>query len=160
MSTSNTLIFNQNCVNEDEMLSAASQILWSRLKRLGAIQSPLDAVEFLKTKLGALEREAFAILFLDNANQIIDYQELFHGTIASASVYPREVIKEVLKQNAANVILAHNHPSGNCEPSAADKAITAKLKHALSLIDVEILDHIIIGNGYVSFAERNLLNPS
>jgi DNA repair protein RadC len=96
-------------------------------------------------------------MLLDNRHKLIDYQELFFGTINAASVYPREVVKAVLAENAAAVIFAHNHPSGEAEPSQADIAITKRLKEALALIDVQVLDHIVIGETATSFAERGLL---
>jgi DNA repair protein RadC len=100
----------------------------------------------------------FACLFLDNQHHILEFEELFRGTIDSASVYPREVIKKALAHNAAAVIFAHNHPSGISEPSQADKLITDKLKQALALIDIRVLDHFIIGDGMpYSFAENGLL---
>lgn len=95
--------------------------------------------------------------FLDSQNRILEYKELFRGTINAASVYPREVVKEVLALNAASVILAHNHPSGVSTPSQADKLITTKLQQALNLIDVSIVDHIIIGETSYSFAEHGLI---
>lgn len=150
-STNNTIL------TDDEIVDLASRILFRRLKREGKINSPLATVDFLKLKLGNYEREVFSIIYLSNNNEIIEYKELFFGTINSASVYPREVVKDVLRVNAASVILAHNHPSGNVEVSRADKLITGKLIKALSLIDVEVLDHLIIGNSYASFAELNLL---
>lgn len=97
------------------------------------------------------------MLYLDNQNRLIDKEILFTGTINAASVYPREIVKSVLKKNAASVILAHNHPSGIAEPSQADKLITTKIQHALNHIDVSVLDHIIIGENTVSFAERGLI---
>jgi len=150
-STNNTIL------TDDEIVDLASRILFRRLKREGKINSPLATVDFLKLKLGNYEREVFSIIYLSNNNEIIEYKELFFGTINSASVYPREVVKDVLRVNAASVILAHNHPSGSVEVSTADKLITGKLIKALSLIDVEVLDHLIIGNSYTSFAELNLL---
>jgi DNA repair protein RadC len=100
----------------------------------------------------------FCCLFLDCRHRLIEYQEMFVGTIDSCSVYPREVVKAALKVNAAAVILAHNHPSGVAEPSEADQRITARLKSALALLDIRILDHFVIGdNTAVSFAERGLL---
>ena len=97
-------------------------------------------------------------MFLDNQNGLIEYVELFRGTIDGASVYPREVAKEALSRNAAAIILAHNHPSGVAEPSQADQRITSRLKSALLTLDIRLLDHIIIGsNSTVSFAERGLL---
>lgn len=100
----------------------------------------------------------FAVALLDSQNRLIEFVELFSGTINAASVYPREVIKLVLLKNAASVIFTHNHPSGIPEPSEADKNITAKLSAALRLIDVKVLDHIVVGTeGHISFAERGLI---
>jgi len=113
--------------------------------------------DFLSFKLGKYEREVFAVMLLDSQHKLIDYQELFFGTINAASIYPREVVKAVLAENAAAVIFAHNHPSGEIEPSQADIAITSRLKAALALIDVPVLDHIVIGESATSFAERGLL---
>ncbi len=145
-------------LDDEEVLNWASRILFSRLKRQGKVTNPASAVDFLRSKLGAREREVFAVIYLSNSNEIIEYKELFFGTINAASVYPREVVKDVLKSNAANVILAHNHPSGCCDISDADRYITKKLIDALALIDVQILDHIVIGDSYASFAERGIIN--
>jgi DNA repair protein RadC len=120
--------------------------------------SPTEVKQFLKLKLGEAEREIFAVLFLDNRHRLIEYQELFFGTIDGASIHPREVLKAAMKCNAAAVILAHNHPSGVAEPSRADDAITQRLKDALALVDVRVLDHLIIGSEEpVSMAEMGLL---
>ena len=98
------------------------------------------------------------MLFLDTRHRLIEYREMFHGTIDSASVYPREVVKEALRLNAAAVILSHNHPSGNPEPSQADKLLTQRLKDALGLVEVRTLDHVIVaGQAATSFAERGLI---
>ncbi|MGB0502611.1 MAG: RadC family protein, partial [Thalassolituus sp.] len=100
----------------------------------------------------------FACLFLDNQNRVIRYEELFRGTIDSAAVYPREVVKQALALGAAAIILAHNHPSGIAEPSQSDRAITERLQQALSVMDIRVLDHLVVGDGYcVSFAERGWL---
>ncbi|MFT2110966.1 RadC family protein [Marinomonas sp. 2405UD68-3] len=110
---------------------------------------------YLKTHLQISQREVFAVLFLDSQNRLIQYKELFYGTIDAAVVYPREVVKEALKSNAAACILAHNHPSGVTEPSQADILITGKIKKALDLVDIRLLDHFIVGDGLpVSLAER------
>ena len=107
---------------------------------------------------GEYEREVFAVMLLDNQHRLLDYQELFFGTINAGSVYPREVVKAVLGKNAAAVILAHNHPSGMAEPSDADKAITARLQEVLEVVDVQVLDHFVVGqHDAVSFAERGLI---
>lgn len=108
-------------------------------------------------KLSAYEREVFAVMLLDSQHRLIAFQELFFGTIDAASVYPREVVKAALQSNAAAVIFAHNHPSGDPEPSQADRAITTRLIAALNLIDVRVLDHIVVGQAAVSFAERGLI---
>ena len=99
--------------------------------------------------------ESFAVLFLDIKNRLITSEELFRGTLSHASVYPREIVKAALHQNAASIILAHNHPSGSCEPSQADLSLTSTLKQALALVDIRVLDHFIIANPNVySFAEH------
>ncbi|GHW03181.1 DNA repair protein RadC, putative [Vibrio cholerae] len=99
----------------------------------------------------------FAVLFLDNQHRLIEFKELFRGTVDAASVYPREVLKEALNVNAAAVIFAHNHPSGDPEPSQTDRRITQRLKDALSLVDIRVLDHVVVGKSSVSFAERGWL---
>lgn len=115
-----------------------------------AIRSPADTETFLRTRLRDLPHELFCCLFLDNRHRVIDFAELFRGTIDGTSVYPREVVKEALRLNAAAVIAAHNHPSGVAEPSQADQRITRRLKSALELVDIRLLDHLIIGDGCCS----------
>ena len=123
-----------------------------------AISGPQDARDYLKLKLYGLPYEVFACLLLDNRHRVIRYEELFRGTIDGASVHPREVVRVVMETNAAAVILAHNHPSGLAEPSQSDLRITQRLKDALALVDVRVLDHHIIGDGSgTSLAERGLL---
>jgi len=113
---------------------------------------------YLTSRLRHQPHEVFACLFLDNRHRMIRYEELFHGTIDGASVHPRQVVRRALHHNAAALIFAHNHPSGVAEPSRADEQITRRLKDALGLIDVRVLDHFVIGDGQaVSFAERGLL---
>lgn len=122
------------------------------------IRSPTDTEDFLKARIGGLDHEAFCVVYLDNRHRVIEFQELFRGTIDGTSVYPREVVKEALLVNAAAIILAHNHPSGVAEPSQADERITKRLKAALELVDIRVLDHIIIGGGKsTSMASRGLL---
>jgi DNA repair protein RadC len=122
------------------------------------LTSPEATRQYLKMRLRGLRHEVFACLFLDNRHRVIDYRELFRGTIDGASVHPREVVQEALRHNAAAVIFAHNHPSGVAEPSQSDLRITQRLKDALALVDVRVLDHIIVGEGEgTSFAERGLL---
>ena len=114
--------------------------------------------DFLQVKLGALQHEVFAVLMLDAQHRVIEYVELFRGSVSQTSVYPREVVKESLARNAAALILVHNHPSGLAEPSRADEFLTQTLKTALSLVDVRVLDHMVVaGTDLVSFAERGLL---
>jgi DNA repair protein RadC len=122
------------------------------------LTSPEATRDYLKLRLRGLSHEVFACLFLDNRHRVIEYQELFRGTIDGASVHPREVLKEALRWNAAAVIFAHNHPSGVAEPSQADLHITKRLQNTLDVIDVRVLDHIIVGeNDGTSFAERGLI---
>ena len=142
----------------DEILAAARAILARRLRRGRALTSPRQTREFLRCALAPLDHEVFAIVFLDNRHRVIEYAPLFRGTIDGASVHPREVVKEALRRSAAAVILAHNHPSGVAEPSHADELITTRIRDALALIDVRVLDHFVItGEDIVSFAERGLL---
>lgn len=128
------------------------------LQRGNALTSPDITRSYLSAQLRGYSYEVFACLFLDNQHRVIQLEEMFRGTIDSASVYPREVVKQALHHNAAAVIFAHNHPSGIAEPSQADKHITEKLKQALALFDIRVLDHFIIGDGQpYSFAEHGLL---
>jgi DNA repair protein RadC len=142
---------------EEDVLAAAEGILGERLKRQGSIGHPTDANDFLRMRLGALSHEEFHILWLDNRHRIIDCQKLFTGTVDGASIHPREVVRAALSANACAAILAHNHPSGVAEPSAADRAITSELRDALRLIGVRILDHIVVGDTCVSMAGRGLM---
>ena len=122
------------------------------------LTSPSETKDFLALHLGGLEHETFTVIFLDNRHRIITFEHMFRGTIDGASVYPREVVKEALKHNAAAVILAHKHPSGVAEPSISDKNITQRLIDALNLVDVRVLDHFVFGaSDVVSFAERGLI---
>jgi DNA repair protein RadC len=140
------------------VLELAKRHLLENLKRSNALESSQDVQSFLMTQLRHRQQEIFACLFLDNRNRIIHYDELFHGTINCAAVYPREVVKRALAHNAAAVILAHNHPSGVAEPSPEDKSITQQLAKALSLVEIRVLDHMIIGDSQViSLAEMGFL---
>jgi len=122
------------------------------------IRSPSDTEAFLQARLRHLGHEVFCCLFLDNRHRVLRFDELFRGTIDGTSVYPREVVKEALAVNAAAVILAHNHPSGVAEPSQADERITKRLKSALELVDIRLLDHLVVGDGYAtSLAARGML---
>jgi len=140
-----------------EVLSSAANIIAEKFVNKDAYTNPEATKQFLSYKLVGYEREVFAVMMLDNQNQLIEFRELFFGTVDAASVYPREVVKAVLEVNSSAVIFAHNHPSGESEPSQADKQITRRLTDALALIDVRVLDHIVVGKTPVSFAERGLL---
>lgn len=132
--------------------------LSEQLQQRDVLSSPQHVRDYLVLKLASLTREVFMVLFLDTQNRLLASEELFSGTLSQASVYPREVIKRVLHHNAASVIFAHNHPSGIAQQSAADELLTKKLKEALTLVDVGVLDHFIVaGNQTLSFKERGLL---
>jgi DNA repair protein RadC len=123
-----------------------------------AIRSPADTEAFLTARLRDLPHELFCCLYLDNRHRIIHFEELFRGTIDGTSVYPREVVKQCLSVNAAAIILAHNHPSGVAEPSQADERITRRIRAALELVDIRLLDHLIIGDGSsTSLASRGMI---
>jgi DNA repair protein RadC len=123
-----------------------------------ALANPRATRDFLRARLRDRDHEVFCCLFLDNRHRVISFDEVFRGTIDGASVHPRDVVKLALARNAAAVILAHNHPSGVAEPSQADEFITSRLRDALALVDIRVLDHIVVGDGAcVSFAERGLL---
>jgi DNA repair protein RadC len=118
---------------------------------------PAETVNYLRARLRDYKHEVFACLMLDNRNRVIALREMFRGTIDGASVYPREVVKQALADNAAAVILAHNHPSGVCEPSQADIRITERLQQALALVDIRVLDHVIVGDEVTCLSERGLV---
>ena len=142
----------------DQILDAARQAIEHKMQRGASFTSPAAVKEYLCAKLAGFEHEVFAVLFLDTRHRLIEYAEMFQGTIDSAEVHPREVVKAALRHNAAAVIVSHNHPSGNPEPSAADQALTQRLREALGLVDVRVLDHVIVaGNATASFAERGLI---
>jgi DNA repair protein RadC len=123
-----------------------------------ALTSPQAVRDYLRLALGGRPHEVFVGLFLDSQNRLLAADELFRGTLAQTSVYPREVVKAALARNAAAMIFAHNHPSGVAEPSRADELLTQALKQALALVDVRTLDHFVVAGGrVVSFAERGLL---
>ena len=145
-------------MTDDQILDRALQILRAKHFVRGAVlESPSATCKYLAVKFTASQNEVFACLFLDNRHRVIALETLFHGTIDGASVHPRVVIQRALQHNAAAVILAHNHPSGVAEPSKSDQNLTQRLKSALALIDVRVLDHIIVGEDTVSMAERGLI---
>jgi DNA repair protein RadC len=139
------------------VLEMGRRHLSETLARGDALSSPGDTRRFLSARLRGYPFEVFACLFLDTRHRVIAFEELFRGTIDGASVHPREVVRRALAHNAAAVILAHNHPSGVAEPSRSDEAITRRLCEALGLVDVRVLDHVVVGDDLVSFAERGLL---
>ena len=145
-------------VTEDDILLMARQLANLRLRRGRALTSPQEVFSHLQTLLADYEHEVFALLMLDSKHRVLGFHELFRGTLDGASVYPREVVKIALQYNAAAMILVHNHPSGDPEPSLADRILTQKLKEALSLVGVRTLDHIVVGReGCNSMAELGVL---
>ena len=147
--------------DDDSIIARALEILSRRVRTGPLMTSPAAVKDYLRLHFAAASaagQEVFAVLFVDSQNRLIAAEDLFHGTLAQTSIYPREVVKRVLALNAGAVILAHNHPSGVAEPSRADEHITAALRSALALVDVRVLDHFVVGNpGVVSMAERGLL---
>jgi DNA repair protein RadC len=142
-----------------EVLLGAQELLDEQFRSRLCVMGDADSIRlYLKVRLGRLDHEVFAVLFLDGRRRLLEYVELFRGTLDIAAVYPREVVKEALKRNAAAVIFAHNHPSGVAEPSNHDEAITLRLKTALGHVGVQVIDHMIVGeSSIVSFVERRLL---
>ena len=140
------------------VLELARRVLAEQLKARAALDSPEAVKHYLQLHLGAKKHEVFAVLFLDSQHRLLALEELFRGTLAQTSVYPREVVLRALHHHAAAVVLAHNHPSGTAEPSRADEALTQALKAALALIDVRVLDHVVVSAGHaLSMAERGLV---
>ena len=140
------------------VVEMARRALAQPLQQRPVFDAPGKVKDYVALHLGARTQEVFAVLFLDGQHRLLILQEMFQGTLAQTSVYPREVVKRALQLNAGAVILAHNHPSGLAEPSRADELLTQALKSALALVDVRVLDHLVVGQGTVlSFAERGLL---
>ncbi|ASK94295.1 hypothetical protein NY98_07615 [Xanthomonas citri pv. fuscans] len=139
-------------------MELAQRHLMSALERGEALSDPPSVGRYFSQRLRARAYEVFAVLFLDNRHRAIAFEELFTGTIDGADIHPREVVRRALLHNAAAVIVGHNHPSGNPEPSEADRAVTKRLLDSLELVDIRLLDHFVIGDGRpVSFAERGWL---
>jgi DNA repair protein RadC len=162
-SNSSGTLYVRECANyrpatAQELIAAARVALSRRYRRGSSLESPAAVRDYLRLSLTELEHEVFCMILLDTRHRLIAHTQLFRGTIDGSSVYPREVVKEALKHNAAAAIFAHNHPSGVATPSQADELITQRLKDALALIDVRVLDHLIVGcEGIKSFAELGLL---
>lgn len=136
-------------------LELSRRHLQANLERGASMTDPGSAGRYLQQHLRQRPSEIFAVMFLDTQHRLVRYEEMFHGTIDGAEVHPREVVRRALSLNASAVIVGHNHPSGNPEPSVADRAVTARLKHALSTVDIRLLDHFVIGDGApVSLARR------
>lgn len=144
-------------MTEHQILEKASEIIASKFIEGDEFTDAKSTKKYLTFKLAHHECEVFAGMFLNSQHQLIEYREMFQGTIDSATIYPRDVLKAVLDINASAVVLAHNHPSGSPIPSEADKRITKRLREALALIDVRVLDHIVVGKTALSFAEEGLL---
>ena len=148
-------------LNEQEkqaVVTLAMKVLAIKFRAGRALSSPEETRSYLRLKLAGYRNEVFGSLFLDNRHRVIAVRELFQGTIDGASVHPRVVVQQALEVNAAAMVFFHNHPSGVAEPSHADEAITRRLKDALALVDVRVLDHFVVSGGEsVSFAERGLL---
>ncbi|MDD9816684.1 MAG: DNA repair protein RadC [Gammaproteobacteria bacterium] len=146
------------CVLLRAALELGKRYLHATLAKGDVLDNPSTTKDYVSLHLRGYGHEVFACLFLDNQHRIISFDEMFNGTINSASVHPREVVKRALRHNAAAVILAHNHPSGAAEPSRADELLTQRLQDALKLVDVRVLDHLVVGDGEVtSFAELGML---
>jgi len=145
--------------SEQKIVNRALKILGRTLREPGAVfNSPGAVVSFLKLQLSNLEHEVFMVMFLDNQHRLIECKPMFTGSVSSASVYPREVVKEALRLNAAAICAIHNHPSGCPDFSQADIQITKRLKEILEIVDVNLIDHFLVaGTDFVSFAERGLL---
>ena len=145
-------------MNEDRLIQRALKVLDTRMRTGEVLSSPNAVRDYLRLRIAGLEYEVFMCVFLDAQNRVIATDEMFRGTLTQTSVYPREIVKAALLNNAAGVIFAHNHPSGMAEPSHADELLTKTLKEALAMVDCRVLDHFVVGGtGILSFAERGLL---
>lgn len=144
--------------SSEEVLSAARRVMAHRVRRGATLSSPAVTRDYLTLKFAEREHEVFVLILLDAQHRIIDVLELFRGSIDGATVYPREVVKAALAHNAAAVIFAHNHPSGLSEPSSMDRILTTRLREALTVVEIRVLDHLVIGGRDISsFAERGWL---
>ena len=147
-----------NYKTEEEVIIAAMHIMESKLSTNEYFKSVEETSRYFQFRLGHQEREIFCVMYLNNQHQMIVTEDIFFGTIDSANIYPREIVKAALRHNAAAVIFSHNHPSGITEPSEADKRTTARLVEALALVDIRVLDHIIVTESQTtSFAVKGLL---
>ena len=162
MSTQNLFVLGPDgtaeAASNEQVLAAARQLLAHRVRRGASLTSPQKVREYLTMRLGHLDHEIFGLILVDRRHRVIEYVELFRGTIDAANVYPREVVKLALDKGATSCLLFHNHPSGIRDQSHADELMTVRLRDALALIDVRILDHLIVaGSDVLSFAESGLI---
>lgn len=145
-------------VSDEAVIRTALELLSKRISRGPLLTSPRATRDYLRLRFADLQHEVFCVLYLDKRHRLIACEELFRGTIDGASVHPREVVKAALRHNCAAALCAHNHPSGSAEPSQADEFITQRLKAALELVDIRLLDHVVVSaHDSVSMAERGLL---
>jgi DNA repair protein RadC len=153
------LVRNMNMQEQGEVIRCALDILNARVKAgMISLSNPRDAGDYARLHFAGYKSEAFCVLWLDNRHRVLDFEEMFKGTIDGSSVHPREVVRSALEHNAAACIFSHNHPSGVAEPSAADRAITKELIEALRYVGVRVLDHLVVGEGEpVSMAARGLM---
>lgn len=145
--------------SDEGIIAQALQILARRMKQAGQVfGTPTDVKAFCSLQIGSLDHEVFGVVFLDVQNRLIEFQKMFRGTLTQTSVYPREVAKECIRLGAAAVVLTHNHPSGNVQPSRADELLTNTLKTTLALVDVRVLDHIIVSEcESLSMVEKGII---
>lgn len=144
--------------DEDAVIEKALSFLRRRMVQREVFASPSAVKDFLQLSIARKEHEVFCVMFLDSQNRMIQFEEMFRGTLTQTSVYPREVVKRALDLHASAVILCHNHPSGSVQPSRADETLTTTLKQALALVDVRALDHVIVAPGAsLSMAEKGLI---
>lgn len=146
-------------LNDDQIIGKALEILWKRVTySTTALSSPNVVKDYLRLHLGQEQSEVFGMVYLDAKHCVVGHVDMFNGTLASCTVYPRELVKGVLEANAGAVILYHNHPSGSATPSSADMRLTQEIKKALAVVDVQVLDHLVVtARDVTSFAERGLL---
>ncbi len=145
-------------MTDERIIQRALAILEGRARHGCALTSPAAVRDYLRLALGSRDHEVFVVVHLDAQHRVLAFEELFRGTLTQTSVYPREVVKSVLRHNSACVIFAHNHPSGVAQPSRSDELLTRNLKDALELIEVKVLDHFVVaGHQAISFAERGLI---
>jgi DNA repair protein RadC len=144
--------------DEDATILRALLVLRARFKSRNVLATPDEVKDYLRLQAQGLEHEVFAVMYLDAHHRLLSYEPMFRGTLTQTAVYPRELVKRALANNAAAVILHHNHPSGMCTPSRGDEVLTQTLKCALAMVDVKVLDHVITSDeGALSMAEHGLL---